>query len=185
MAERAIRTLKSKLYKYFTDTGNHRWVDVLHEIVDGINNSVCRSTGYTPDSFSFSNASERRHKLIENIKLRYKQVFKLGDTVRVAKIKTPFKKGYLPNFSDHIYKIVEVLNTCPITYKLADESGQVERSKFYTHELCAVTQNVDTQYRIHVLKSRQRKGKKEFFVQWIGYDDSYNSWIPERDMISV
>ena len=34
-------------------------------------------------------------------------------------------------------------------------------------------------YRVQkVIKSRKRNKQKEYFVKWLGYPDSFNSWIP-------
>jgi len=38
----------------------------------------------------------------------------------------------------------------------------------------------DDVYKVEkVLKTRKRKGKKEYFVKWKGYDDSFNSWTQD------
>ncbi|KAJ8915419.1 hypothetical protein NQ315_003179 [Exocentrus adspersus] len=46
MAERVIRTIKSKLYKYFSLNGTYKWLDVLPEITDNYNESRYSTTGY-------------------------------------------------------------------------------------------------------------------------------------------
>jgi hypothetical protein len=30
-----------------------------------------------------------------------------------------------------------------------------------------------------------KKGKKEMYVKWIGYDDSFNNWIGEDSIVSL
>lgn len=54
MAERVNRTLKSRLWKYFTFAGNHKWHDVLQDFVDSYNNTPHRS-------LPFSNSSIKIH----------------------------------------------------------------------------------------------------------------------------
>lgn len=183
MVERGIRTLKNKLYRYFTEKQTHRWVDILPKIVNSINNSVCRSTGYTPNSFNFENASERR-KNMYNIKKDHTSILSVGEKVRVIKTKTAFKKGYLPTFSDEIFTIHNVLKTNPTTYKIVSDEGIIQNGKFYRPELCPVIQDSDTIYRIIVLKERQTKKGREYFVSWVGYDDSHNSWISASDIVN-
>ena len=34
-----------------------------------------------------------------------------------------------------------------------------------------------------VLKTRVRKGQKEYLVKWLGYPSEQNSWVPESDMV--
>jgi len=33
-----------------------------------------------------------------------------------------------------------------------------------------------------ILKKRRRNGIVEYFLKWVGYDDSYNCWVPEFDV---
>ncbi|KAL3117847.1 hypothetical protein niasHT_001438 [Heterodera trifolii] len=58
VAERAIRTLKTRLYKYFSAKNTSAWVDVLPKFLSAINNSVCRATGLRPNEISDVNARE-------------------------------------------------------------------------------------------------------------------------------
>ncbi|KAL3094098.1 hypothetical protein niasHS_005514 [Heterodera schachtii] len=58
IAERAIRTLKTRLYKYFSAKNTSAWVDVLPKFLSAINNSVCRATGLRPNEISDVNARE-------------------------------------------------------------------------------------------------------------------------------
>ncbi|KAL3068191.1 hypothetical protein niasHS_016437 [Heterodera schachtii] len=58
VAERAIRTLKTRLYKYFSANNTSAWVDVLPKFLSAINNSVCRATGLRPNEISDVNARE-------------------------------------------------------------------------------------------------------------------------------
>ncbi|KAL3084403.1 hypothetical protein niasHS_008558 [Heterodera schachtii] len=58
VAERAIRTLKTRLYKYFSANNTSVWVDVLSKFLSAINNSVCRATGLRPNEISDTNARE-------------------------------------------------------------------------------------------------------------------------------
>ena len=45
LVERANRTIKERLYRYFHENKTHRWVDAIDAIVDAINNSINRTTG--------------------------------------------------------------------------------------------------------------------------------------------
>ena len=40
VVERVNRTLKSKLYRYFTGVNSLRYIDVLQDIVDSYNNTI-------------------------------------------------------------------------------------------------------------------------------------------------
>ena len=67
-----------------------------------------------------------------------KQVLKVGDSVRISKYKTVFSKGYLPNFTDEIFEIYQVINSNPKTYKLKDENDEKIVGSFYFEELVKV-----------------------------------------------
>nr|CAD2185965.1 unnamed protein product [Meloidogyne enterolobii] len=56
MAERANRTIKERLYRYFSEQNTLRWNNVIQKIVSGINASINRTTGVTPYSVTFKNA---------------------------------------------------------------------------------------------------------------------------------
>lgn len=47
--ERALKSIKIKLHKYFLEKQHHRWVDILQDVVTSYNNSVHRSLGVTPN----------------------------------------------------------------------------------------------------------------------------------------
>ena len=53
---------------------------------------------------------------------------------------------------------------------------------FYEPELQKIIKNDDI-YRVEkVIRKRKRKGVTEYFVKWKGYQDKFNSWVPERDI---
>ena len=94
IVERFNRTLKSRLERFFTESKNHRWVDVLQSMTTNINNTVNRSTGFKPSEVTKANSEEVRARLYPpplNIK---KCVFHIGDRVRVVKEKNFLDKGY-------------------------------------------------------------------------------------------
>ena len=48
VVERVNRTLKSKLYCYFTPVNSLRYIDVLQDLVDSYDNTYHRSIGLAP-----------------------------------------------------------------------------------------------------------------------------------------
>ena len=50
--------------------------------------------------------------------------FKIGDIVRISKYKNIFEKDYVPNWSEEVYLIKRVKNTCPWTYVISDLKGE-------------------------------------------------------------
>ncbi len=61
--------------------------------------------------------------------------YKVGDKVRVSKLKHIFEKKYTPNWSTEIFTITRVVKTKPITYHLKDYQGQPVVGGFYEEEI--------------------------------------------------
>ena len=102
--------------------------------------------------------------------------FKNGDTVRISRIKGIFEHGFLPNWSEQIYKIHKINNSTPVTYILRDLQDEVIEGSFYDEELQKTSQEI---YRIEkVLRKKKINGIEHGLVKWIRYSDKFNEWIP-------
>lgn len=51
MVERFNRTLKNKMWKYFTRVANREWVNVLPDFMHNYNTAKHKSLGMTPQGF--------------------------------------------------------------------------------------------------------------------------------------
>ena len=66
-------------------------------------------------------------------------VFKIGDFVRIYIDKTLFAKGYMPNFSDEIYSVSQVIpHRLSTVYLVCDNLGNILPKRYYTQELSRV-----------------------------------------------
>ena len=102
--------------------------------------------------------------------------FKIGETVRISRIKGIFEHGFLPNWSEQIYKIHKINNSSPVTYILEDLQGETIEGSFYNEELQKTSQEV---FRIEkVLRKKKINGIEHGLVKWIGYSDKFNEWLP-------
>ncbi|KAL3073232.1 hypothetical protein niasHT_031180 [Heterodera trifolii] len=83
--------------------------------------AVNRTTGMRPVDVNFHNATELRNRLYKDME-QQKRIpkFKIGDIVRITKEKGDFSKGYFPNFTDELFKIVRVNPTNPPSYRISD-----------------------------------------------------------------
>ena len=179
VAERFNRTLKTKMWKYFTHTNTYRYVDVLQDLLLSYNNTYHRSIDMAPTSVSLENEDFIRKRLYGEKKRPAKWKYSVGDKVRICKARIAFKKGYLPSWSEEIFVIIARIPTDPITYELRDLNGDTLKGKFYEPELQVILKEDDV-YKIEkILKSRKRAGKTEYFVKWKGYDDNFNSWTAD------
>ena len=182
IAERWIRTMKEKMFKYFTDYNTNKYIDVLPELVEDYNNTVHSSTKLTPTDAS---KEENELKVWRNLYPdRYKTSrlnpkFSVGDKVRITKKKTVFEKGYTARWTEEIFTIKEIRETNPLTYKLEDLQGEEIEGTFYEPELQKTEQQI---YRIEKIIKKE-KGRS--FVKWKGYPDKFNSWVDNKDLINL
>ena len=172
VAERFIRTLKSKIYKYMTSTSKNVYIDKLDDIVDEYNNTYHTTIKMKPIDVK-DNTYINTSKEINNKDPK----FKVGDYVRISKYKNIFAKGYMPNWSEEVFVIKKVKNTIPWTYVINDLNGEKIIGTFYEKELQKTNQE---EFRIQ--KVIRRKGDK-LYVKWKGFDNSFNSWIDKKDII--
>ncbi|KAL3112524.1 hypothetical protein niasHT_018730 [Heterodera trifolii] len=182
VAERAIRTLKTRLYKYFSAKNTSAWVDVLPKFLSAINNSVCRATGHRPNEITDANAREVWKRVYGEglVPADKRPKIKAGETVRIPEPKHIFEKGYIPNYSDHVYTVDEAWSTNPQHYLLKDYYGTKLKRKFYLPELTKVQIDENTMYRIEKkYKERMRDEKKEILVKFIGFPEKY--WVTHED----
>ena len=133
-AERFIRTLKNKMYKYFTAIGKQEWnKSLLDKIVDDYNNTVHSSINITPKEAS---DDPELVKLNNNNKSNFKKPkFQIGDRVRIFKWKNKFEKGFTTKWTDEIFIITRVNHTNPTTYEIIDLDNEKILGRFYENEL--------------------------------------------------
>ena len=187
IVERFNRTLKTIMSRSFTSRGNHRWVDILKDLVDGYNNTKHSSTGFKPNEVNEENEIEVKENLYPKInkeKQHTKVVFKLGDTVRLAKKKKTFQKGYEQTYSYEVFEIDEIKNTYPVTYGIKDYKGERIEGSFYKSELELVDKSDDIWPINTIVRSRKFRGKTEYLVNFLGYPESLTQWIPQNQLFN-
>ena len=172
VAERFIRTLKNKLYKYMTAVSRNVYYDILDTIIEKYNNTWHSSIKMKPKDVENDNSTE----YVEESNKKDPK-FKVGDHVRISKWKNIFAKGYAPNWSEEVFVVSKVENTVPWTYEINDLNGEKIVGSFYEKEL----QNTN-QKEFRIKRVIKKKGNK-LYVKRKGYDDSFNSWISKNDLI--
>ena len=172
VAERFIRMLKSKIYKYMTSISKNVYIDKLDDIVDEYNNTYHATIKMKPNDVK-DNTYINISKEISNKDPK----LKVGDHVRISKYKNVFAKGDMPNWSEEVFVIKKVKNTIPLTYVINDLNGEEIIGTFYEKELQKTNQE---DFRIE--KVIRRKGD-QLYVKWKGYDNSFNSWTDKRNLV--
>ncbi len=115
MCERVIKTIKTLLFKYFTQEGTRRYLEVLPKIVKAYNNTPHSSHGYKPSNIKPSDIDDVFFKLFSRIAQKPvpSPKFKIGDTVRIAKNRLTFQKGYEQSLTDDVFMVAEYPGATP------------------------------------------------------------------------
>ncbi|KAH7701569.1 hypothetical protein AAVH_31295 [Aphelenchoides avenae] len=187
MAERSIRTIKERLYKYFSENNTVRWLDALQDIIEAINNSVSRPTGMTPNEVTEANAVPLHRRLYGAPEPRERlPKFAVGDTVRVQKHKLTFAKG-LATFTDKIFYVTDVLaHRHPPVYRLKDGRDRPLQGLFYERELVRCPPAAETTTRIaKIHRTRVHNGQLQYYVSWLNHERDFDQWIPANALVRV
>ena len=180
IVERFNRTLKMRMFKYFTNSNTYRYVDVLPSLDDGYNATYHRSIKMQPRHVRRIHQSIIRQRLYSTTK-KESRVYKydIGTWVRISKQLQTFSKGYLPNWSEEIFIVRDRRMQRQAVYYLGDLNGEHISGSFYELELQRVQE--PTEYRVEkVLRTRTtRDGVKEYLVKWKGWDNSFNSCVKD------
>ena len=142
LVERWNRTLKQRMFKYFTANDTVRYIDVLPDLLDSYNNRRHSVLGVSPNEVNEDNARIiylRQYKKYLSRHRRVHFVYRVGDHVRISKLNHVFRKGYLPGYQKEVFTVSRRLGTVPATYKLKDLDGEELLGSFYQKELQRVT----------------------------------------------
>ena len=109
VAERFIRTLKTKIYNYMTSVSKNVYIDKLDDIVNKYNNTYHRTIKMKPVDVK-DNAYIGFNKEVNDKDSK----FKVGYHIRISKYKNIFAKGYIPNWSEEVFVIEKhiFMNIC-------------------------------------------------------------------------
>ena len=78
-----------------------------------------------------------------------------------------------------------VKNTVPVTYSLKDHDDDTIKGSFYESEL-QICDKSDGIYPIErVIRTRRYRGRTQYLVKYIGYPDSFNSWVDQNDLFDL
>ena len=185
--ERFNRTLKEKMWRYFTYLGKYKYIDVLDGLLNSYNSSFHRTIQCAPNQVNKSNQKQiwLRMYCNENKPNAIKFSYKIGDKVRITKLKNIFAKGYEPNWTQQVFVIREVIPRFPPVYRIKDLLNESIEGIFYEAQLQKVS-NKEIIYKVDtILKRRVKDGRKQVFVSWLGYPDKHNSWEDAEQIINA
>jgi hypothetical protein len=124
VVERFNRTLKTKIWKYFTHNNTFNYANVLDDLLHSYNNTHHRTIDRAPSSVKRKDVDALHAKMFPLATRVVPAKFKVGARVRISKTRRVFDKGYLPNWTVELFTVTKVLDTNPPTYKLRDYDGE-------------------------------------------------------------
>lgn len=185
MAERAVRTLKQKIFKYQLHHLSRRYIDVLPDLVETYNNTLHHSIGMAPNEVTPANNEQVFKKLFPKYNgcqppLPEKDELEPGISVRISKERGPFHKAYLATWSEEVFKVKDRLPRDPPVYHLETLTGEPVHGTFYKQELQPV-QHTGV-YRIEKIIGYKfmPNGERKLNVKWQGFKEP--GWINQRDL---
>jgi hypothetical protein len=118
---------------------------------------------------------------------QHKAKFKVGDLVRITHIKAVFDRDYNQKWTGEVFKVVKIVLATRIPmYKIADYDSEPVGRLFYGSEMSKADIDPDKPYKIEkVLKTRTKRGRKEYFVKYLYWSAKFNQWVSEEDMTPI
>ena len=149
MVERVIRTLKTRLQRYFTKNKTKKWLNVLDQFVTNYNATPHSAHGLPPQDVSHENQAKVYKRLYPDISLKTDCRLKIGDKVRKIIEKDLFEKGYTANWSEEIYKINNIRQSNGVCwYYLVSLDGKPVDGIWYYYQLNLVSSYADQSVRL-------------------------------------
>lgn len=184
--ERFFLTLRKLINQYRYENHTDRFIDKLPALISSYNNAKHSSTGFAPNQVTrdkyFMIWKKKYMRVANNAPPLRPPKFKIGQKVRISKLKGGFEKGSERPFTNAIFTIVDVILRRPSNvylYTLKDAEGNILQGRFYAQEMSPVLVTANTQYRIReILRYKTVGGKRFALVWWQGYPKSSSTWEP-------
>ena len=112
VVERFNRSLKTRMWRYFTKKQTIRYVDALQDFVRSYNDSYHRSIGMAPSAVNGANQETVWQRLYGHDGGGTPK-YRVGDRVRISKAKRHFEKGYMANWTEELFTIVDAHRSDP------------------------------------------------------------------------
>ena len=130
IAERFIKTLKTKIYKKVTANENKYYLPYLIKLVDQYNNTYHHSINKKLLILIILLWIKKLRQILKPLNIK-----RMNNRVRIAKYKNIFSKGYTKNWSREMFIIDSIFKTNPWTYKIKDLNGEKIIGNFYEKQL--------------------------------------------------
>lgn len=191
VVERFNRTLRNRMFKYFTANGTRRYIDILPQLIEAYNRTIHRSVGMRPIDVTEAREKEVFQKLhgVSSFRSLLKrnvssQKIPVGSQVRIPYKSEAFQRGYYPQWTDESFIVTDkITGRKRPTYKLKDQLGTKIKRKIYPEQIQKIDTNI---YRIEkVLKRKKINNVLHYYVKWQGYPSSSNQWVPASSVVNM
>ena len=195
-AERVIRTIRMRIGRLFKGKHSFDWLSRLAGITEAYNQSKHRSIGSSPleamcvtDKNMLWHRQYLRNDAATATGPNQPFQFDFGDRVKASYLSKSFDRAYDERWGKMIYTITgRKMSQGYQMYKLKNWQNESIDGWFYATELQVVEVDDDTQFEVERVIKRRTTGprnarRREVLVKWLGWSDSYTSWIPESDLV--
>lgn len=193
-SERVNKTLKKKIYRYFTEKQTYRYIDKLQDFVYSYNHAKHRSIKKAPADVTIANQKDVWFQqyavpllLNERSKVKNNKQIKVGDLVRISHIKRAFEREYDLKWTGEYFVVSDIDKSRRIyMYQLKDYSDEPIKGLFYAQELNKVRIDPNQPYKIEkVLKTRKKGKQKEYFIKFLYWPDQFNTWLSAKELVHL
>ena len=188
-AERVIKTLKSKIFRYMVNKNTFQYVKELPKFVKSYNETWHHGIRAKPKEVTEENESrlwwqmywpsqESKKKKVKERKFR----FDIGDNVRISVTRQAFAREYDQRWSGEIFKIRSRFTREETIrmYRLKDYNEDLVEGSFYENELQKVTLDKSEYFVIDkILDQKVEDGIKKVLVHYRYWPKKFDRWIKE------
>ena len=180
--EGAHRTIRDKMYKYFTYKNTSRYIDVLEDFVTGYNDTVHNTIGMAPAQVSDTDVLviwQRMHKKTSRVRA-VRAKYSVVQLVRISKEKAKSAKSAEQNYTTEIFRIIKVIHRSPRqVYEMEYLNKKIIYGQFSLKELTPVRLIKRSTFKIDkILGQMDRRGILYYLLRWKVYSSDFDSWVP-------
>lgn len=185
-AERVIKTLKSKIFKFMVNKNTFEYVKDLQKFVNSYNETWHHGIRAKPVEVSKKNESRLwwqmywPSKNAKEITKKQSFRFEVGENVRISVTRQAFAREYDQRWSGEIFKIRSRFRREKDIrmYRLEDYTGDIVTGSFYENELQRVTIDKDEYFVIDkILDEKIEDGVKKVLVHYRYWPKKFDRWI--------
>jgi hypothetical protein len=190
--ERAIQTLKTKIFRYMSTHDSFRYLDVLPQLVNSYNATYHKGIGAIPKDITKSDerqlwwnmylppaAQKRKGKVVF--------AFQKGDKVRISVLKKAFRREYDQKWSGEVFIIRRrfVRDRLPM-YQIEDYSGEALKGTFYQNELQRIQVPNSSLFIVEdIVQRKSINGIPHVKVHFKDWPKKFDKWVKTSDLITL